>query len=253
MEEYHIAICDDERSDRERLISLIRDNPNCPEVLQFHEYTGGRALLEGYGKFDAVILDIAMDEMDGRETARAVREMDSSVLLAFYTGIQEYASRLIPVHPFVYLNKQENKEGIAQGLNLLLEEIKGRHRLPRLPVMGDGRLLLLSPSDLLYVTICGRGSELWLTNDACRRLNLAEKRVKSSIRLADYYEELKKHGFIHAHKSYIVNAEYIIMRKPNSVVLEGGWELNVARSKQKAFDRDLSCYLGIRYKRGERQ
>lgn len=253
MEEYHIAICDDEKSDRERLIWLIRSNPNCPEVLLFHEYPGGQALLKDYGKFDAVILDIAMDEMDGRETARVVREMDSSVLLAFYTGLQEYASRLIPVHPFVYLNKQENQESISMGLNLLLEEMRRRHRIPRLPVMGDGRLLLLSPSDILYVTIRGRGSELWLTKETCRRLNLEEKYVKSSIRLADYYEELKKYGFIHAHKSYIVNAEYIVMRNPNSVVVEGGWELNVSRSKQKAFDRELSRYLGIRYKRGERQ
>ncbi|MCC8025740.1 MAG: LytTR family DNA-binding domain-containing protein [Clostridium sp.] len=253
MEEYHIAICDDESADRERLKELIQRSPLCPQLLIFHEYSGGEALIENYEKFDAVILDISMDAMDGRETARAVRRMDDWVLLAFYTGLEEYASRLIPVHPFVYLNKQDGEEALSGGLNLLLEEMIRRYQFPRLPVMGDGRLLLLPPSDILYITIRGKGSELWLTEKACRKLNLKEQFVKSSIRLPDYYEELKKYGFIYAHRSYIVNAEHLIMRNPGSIVLEGGCELNVARSRQKEFDRELSRFLGIRYKRGERQ
>lgn len=253
MEEYHIGICDDENLDRERLKALIGRSPACPKSLIFHEYERGEELLENYGKFDAIFLDISMKGIDGTETAQAVRGRDSSVLLAFYTGLEEYASRIIPVHPFIYLNKQDSEDTISSSLNLLIEEMQRRHQIPRLVVRDDGRLLLLAPSDVLYISIRGKGSQLWLTDDAGHRLHMEENSMKSSIHLTAYYEQLRDYGFIYAHKSYIVNAEHVIMRNKNSVIMENGCELNVARSKQKEFDRALSACLGVRYKRGERQ
>lgn len=252
MEEYRIAICDDESLDRARLRDLIRRSPLCPENLIIYEYEGGEELLENYREFDAVFVDIGMKVMNGKETARAVRQIDSAVLLAFYTGIEEYASRIVPVHPFIYLRKNDTEEYILQSLELLLEEMFKRHRMPKLPIKGDGIVLLLNPADIVYITIRGKGCELWLTIAAIERLHLKEKFVRSSVHLSDYYSQLQEFGFIHAHKSYIVNAEHIVMRNKNSIILENGCELNISRSKQKEFDRELSEFLGIRYKRGER-
>lgn len=253
MEEYHIAICDDDSHDSARLMDLIRRTPLCPESLTFYEYSDGEELMEDYQKFDAIFLDIGMKNMSGTETAQAVRRIDPFVILAFYTGIEEYASRIVPVHPFIYLNKGDSEEILFENLTLLIEEMRRKHQFLKLPVKSDGRLLLLHPSDILYVTIRRNGSELWLTREAVLRLRISEGFVKSSIELSSYYEQLSKHGFIYAHRSYIVNAEHIMMRNKNSIVLENGCELNVARGRQQEFDRELSNCLGVRYKRGERQ
>lgn len=253
MEGYRIAICDDESCDRERLRDLIRRNPLCPENLIINEYAAGEELLDHYEEFDAIFIDIGMGVMDGKETARAVREIDSTVLLAFYTGIEEYASHIVPVHPFIYLSKYDDEKVITKSLNLLLEEMVRRRCMPKLPVLGDGRLMLLKPANIVYITIRGKGSELWLTLDTIDRFHLKEKYVKSYLHLSAYYEQLHEYGFIYAHRSYIVNAEHVVMRNKNSVILENGCELNVARSKQKVFDKELSAFLGICYKRGERE
>lgn len=252
MEEYHIAICDDESLDSAKLISLIKKIPLCPEPLTFYVYSDGEELMEDYKKFDAIFLDIGMKEMGGRETAEAVRQVDPFVLLAFYTGLEEYASRIVPVHPFIYMNKQDSEETLLENIGLLIEEMKRRRQFLKLPVKSDGRLLLLQPSDIIYVSIRGKGSELWLTREASRRLRIPEGYVKSSIQISSYYEQLSVYGFIYAHRSYIVNAEHITMRNKNSIVLESGCELNIARGRQQEFDSELSACLGIRYKRGER-
>lgn len=253
MEEYHVAICDDESPDRERLMKLIRRSPLCPEGLIFYEYEGGEVLIEDYREFDAVFIDIGMKAMNGTETAQAVRKIDPSVLLAFYTGVEEYASRIVPVHPFAYLNKKDKDKVLSEELNFLIEEMLRRHQMPKLPVRRDGCLFLLNPSDILYISIRGKGSEVWLTKEAAARLHTGAECIKSNVHLTAYYEQLNTYGFIYAHKSYIINAEYVIMRSKNSIVLENGCELNIARSRQKEFDRELSAYLGIHYKRGERQ
>lgn len=252
MDKYYIAVCDDEIHDRARLINLLNKNPYCPEKLIIYEYESGEELLENYRGFDAVFMDISMDVMNGREAAHAVRQMDTSVLLAFYTGMDEYASQIVPIHPFIFLDKRDEDEVLSENLNDLMNEMQRRHRTPRLQVKCDGCLLLLEPSDIIYITIRGKGSELWLTKLASDRLHMDGNSVQSHTRLPVYYQQLQEYGFVYAHRSYIVNVEYVMMRNKNTIVLENGYALNIARSKQKGFDRELSAYLGICYKRGER-
>ena len=86
--EFEIAICDDCRADREFLIRQILKNKTVGKKSHIHEYASGWDLLEAMKEiaFAVIFLDIQMDGMNGEETARAVREMDSALVLVFYTG-----------------------------------------------------------------------------------------------------------------------------------------------------------------------
>ena len=57
-------------------------------------FTDGLEILEEYRPvYDIIFLDVEMPQLDGMETARRIRAMDSEVQLIFITNMAQYASR----------------------------------------------------------------------------------------------------------------------------------------------------------------
>lgn len=55
-------------------------------------FTDGVEILEDYRPvYDIIFLDVKMQHLDGMETARRIRELDSDVLLIFITNMAQYA------------------------------------------------------------------------------------------------------------------------------------------------------------------
>ena len=94
-----IAICDDEARGRERIQTLLEKEF---EQVQTREFDSGMKLLtavqEGYQP-DILLLDIAMEGMNGMETARRIKEL-SAVILIFVTGVKEQVFQAFDVGAF---------------------------------------------------------------------------------------------------------------------------------------------------------
>lgn len=103
---YNIAVCDDSPMDREHLIERIK-SMDVQQGLCIHEFSSGTELLEIMKniRFAAIFLDIQMEGMNGDETAKRIRELDSTVVLVFYTGIATPTPERFEVTPFRYLVK----------------------------------------------------------------------------------------------------------------------------------------------------
>ena len=107
--DWKIAIVDDLREDRER---LSRDLQywflhQRQRIEKLSVYPDGKDILAEYteGMFDIIFLDICMDEVSGIETARQIRQADSSVMIIFLTTSREYAFDAFPLHSFDYIIK----------------------------------------------------------------------------------------------------------------------------------------------------
>lgn len=245
-----IAICDDQQEDIEYLKKLIFESDFCPAQVEFYEFFTGEKLLENFEKFDLIFLDIKLEGISGTKTAMSIRLRDSMVPIAFYTGYDIAASRIFKIEPISYLVKYASIQEHRKIIDKTLRAVCTKEDLPSLFVSYDGKMFILQLSEILYLSIHERGTAIWLTDE--RRLELfgeikknqepLECTIKSGETLENYYEQLKDYGFIYAKKSYIINARFITGRLKDSVLLKGGYELTVARSKKKEFNDRLIEY-----------
>lgn len=95
----HIAICDDESLDCQRIATLtekiLRDEKLPCEVSC---YSNGAELLSavrGGVKFQILLLDVIMDGLDGIELAAALRELGDNTAIIFISVNREMAMRVM--------------------------------------------------------------------------------------------------------------------------------------------------------------
>lgn len=243
-----IAICDDNLEDIKELKGFILESEFCPEDIVLYEYLSGEELLNNFTKFDLIFLDLKLNRLNGIQIAEAIHLQDSQVPISFYTGYDVGASQIVKLRPFSYLVK--GRDDIKAIVDKTLKDISSRQKQPSLFVTYDGKMFILQLSDILYISILDKGTEICLTDektneifgDVGKNTDPLERTIKSGVKLETYYEQLKDYDFMYAKKSYIINAQYVMARLKDSVLLKGHHELSVARSRKKEFDDQLFAY-----------
>lgn len=245
-----IALCDDCSDDLADLKKLILECELCPGDAQVYEYNSGEDLLKDFLHFDLIFLDMKLEGRNGIQTANHIRMRDPDVPIIFYTNYDISASKVIKIRPMDYLMKGSDPEKQKKIIYEVLQNICRHDDLPNLYVAYGGKTYILPLAHIAYISILDKGTEIWLSDEyrttifgeTKKNQEPTEVTVKSGVKLDAYYDQLKSHGFIYAKKSYIINARFIIARFKDSVLLKGGYELSVARSKKKQFDDQLVEY-----------
>jgi two-component system, LytTR family, response regulator AlgR len=169
-----VLIVDDEPPARERLKSLLKEQPGVEIV---GEAGNGREALELWERTqaDVVLLDIRMPVMDGLETARHLAALERPPAVIFTTAYSEFAVEAFDAHAIAYLLKPVRAEKLAAALTgasrvnrVQLGQLaagapvrrhicaKLRDKLHVVPVEN----VLCFIADQKYVTVCHTGGEL---------------------------------------------------------------------------------------------
>ena len=119
-----IAYCEDEPAQA----ALVRDMvmqwaESCKITAEVILYESAEELLFKNETFpyDVVFLDIAMRQMNGVELARAIRQKDKNLPIAFLTADRTFAIEGYEVHAVRYLLKPVTAEKLGSLLDELLE------------------------------------------------------------------------------------------------------------------------------------
>ncbi len=199
-----IAICDDLPSEREVLSRFLRAYFSAhPYEYVLTEYSRGEPLIDDYEDgstfFDLIFMDIFMDGILGMECAKRVRHFAPKVPIIFLTTSPDYALESYDVRAYGYLVKPLDSEKASALLErFLLEEYGGRQKTLLLREGGRGRRMTYREIEFIE----SRRNVLLVHLE-----NGEEHRVYA--RLDEVEHELKGHGFLRCHQSYIVNMEQI--------------------------------------------
>ncbi len=227
-----VAICDDEVRGRERIRTLLEKEFS---QAQTSEFDSGMKLIEnvegGYCP-DIVLLDIAMEGMDGMETAKRLRELSDAILI-FVTGVKEQVFDAFDVGAFHYLMKPIDPDKMTSVLKRAVQEIEKKNTTPRyLLVKAEGSHRRIPVEDILYVENSGRKVILHMkaeTLEYYERMN--------------HLEEVLGEGFYRCHRGYLVALSAVSGYDHESITVASGDRIYLAKQKYSDFVKIYCRFL----------
>ncbi|MCM1121266.1 MAG: LytTR family DNA-binding domain-containing protein [Eubacterium sp.] len=228
----NIAICDDEVRGRERIRTLLEKEFSQAQTCEFDS---GMKLLEkvkeGY-RPDIVLLDIAMEGMDGMETARRLKELSDAILI-FVTGVKEQVFEAFDVGAFHYLMKPIDQDKMTDVLKRAIQEAEKKKSAPRsLLVKVDGSHRRIPVDEILYVENSGRKVILHMKTEC---LEYYER--------MNHLEEVLGDGFYRCHRGYLVALSAVSGYDHESITVGQGDKIYLAKQKYGEFVKRYCDFL----------
>jgi DNA-binding LytR/AlgR family response regulator len=195
-------VVDDEPVVRKELVyTLGRVAPHC-KVEEAESAAEALALLQS-SAFDVVFLDIRMPGVDGLDTAAILKRLPKRPGIVFVTAYPDYALSAFDVAASDYLLKPVTEERLADTLRRLGSGPGAKKPEPehaRLPVVDEGRTLLLRIEDIRFVE----------ARDHVVTVRLFDQSYRFRGPLSECAERLERHDFLRVHRAYIVNPRHVV-------------------------------------------
>ncbi len=227
----NIAICDDEKVIREQIKELAEKEMPC---VCDGLYETGDALLAAGKQFDIVFLDIQMEGTDGIETAKRLRERDEDTILIFITGIREYVFQAFDVAAFHYLLKPIEADKFREVFRRAGRELEKRKSKRRETVFikTRNRSFSLEKDSILYIESRGKKVEIHTTGET----------IEAYASMNEMEGQLGG-GFFRCHRGYLVNMTYVAEYDSESITLNNGEYVYLAKEKYGEFVKAYLRYL----------
>ena len=233
-----IAIVDDEKIIREEIEGLIRaGKPDCG----IDSYGSGEAFLLSGKSYDIVFLDIRLEKESGLAVAGKIRETSENTVLIFVTGMKDYVFQAFDVAAFHYLLKPLDPQKFAQVFARAVKEA-GRYKKEEAEIFfakTRKRTCPILKSGIYYVESRGKKAEIHTDRET----------VELYASLNSLEAELGA-GFYRSHRGYLVNLAHVSEYRHDSILLDNGETVYLAKEKYQEFVKEYMRYLkggGISY------
>ena len=222
---------DDEKIIREHIKKLIE---NKQQEYVIDTYSAGKELLQTDQLYHIVFLDIQMDGMNGIDTARALRQKSEDTVLVFVTGVKEYVFDAFDVAAFHYLIKPINEQKFTSVFERAVLEVekKKQHSMGQLFVKTRYRNVTLEQKDILYVESRAKKVEIHTKTDI----------MEAYASIGELEKQLKE-NFYRCHRGYLVNLALITEYSNDSITLNNGESIILAKEKYGEFVKVYMRYL----------
>ena len=231
----HIAICDDDKEDIERLRALLVEYGKMRDInLQIDVFESAAAFTNAIKKdmYDIIFLDINMEDQNGLEIALKVRKEMGDVPIILVTAYLSYALEGYKVEASRFLIKDDLDRTINECMDDILARLKRRRETMCFScVEGDINLKL---SDILYIEVRGHRSEIHLKDGSYHMYEPIESIEK----------RLKDLDFSRVHQSYVVNLRHVRKINNYTLTLDTGREITVPKSRYKKTKEEYALYVG---------
>lgn len=112
-------VVDDEQLALENLTMTLKEFDEISQVIAFKTPQKALCWLEEH-RADVAFLDINMNQMDGLELAKRLKELAPGCAVVFVTGYSQYALQAIQMRASGYLMKPVRKQSIREELDYIL-------------------------------------------------------------------------------------------------------------------------------------
>lgn len=219
---FYIAACDDEPQEIEKITEMIYKVCEA-ESIEPHLscFNSGKDLIDTIesGKtFDLILLDVMMQQENGMELAKLLRDGSFTGHIVFISSNKEMALRGYEVSATRYLAKPVEEERLREAILYCFNRTK-MNRAILLPVNGGTQML--HPEEIMYIETQGRGCHIVLKNKECYTV----------MRISELEAELTNQGFVRCHQSFLVNMRFIRVVRTSELELMNGIHIPVSKHR----------------------
>lgn len=227
-----VAVCDDEGIMLEIIEEKLRQAFAQIKFKYYdiHLFQNGMDLLKSQNRFDIILLDIEMPDMDGLSLAKRLHGSKTDPLIIFITCHRELMEWGFHVRAFRYLTKPINDNSFNEAIKNALNEIMV---VDTILVSDSTKRALLDVRELIYVESLGEG---------CCFYTNTSKYIRNEP-LKYWIDRLPKKEFIQTHRAFVINIRYITNIEPNIVNMKNGSRVPVSVRRRKALNDALHQYL----------
>ena len=228
------AICDDEPFMTEEisqyLSRYVEEKNIAPYCVSC--FPNGRLLLESDCDFDLIFLDIQMEQPDGMETAKMLRQRKNRSLLVFVTVMKECVFDAFEVHAYDYLIKPLDYHRFKRTMDRAVKDLDqqaGKHIIIR----KSASCQVVPLSQIMYCEVQGRKVYIH----------------QADGKVIDYYDKLEDfqrrvdRRFFRCHRSYLVNLDYIRGCAAGLATLSLGDKIPVSRLRERELTETLLRHM----------
>ena len=216
-----IAICDDEQSCRERIVTYIEPYFKKHSEMTITEFSCGEELVRVYKcgstPFDVIFLDVEMKELTGVQTGHIIRKYDTNAMIIFITSYTKYVPEAFILNAFQFLVKPVPQDKFNKEFERALETYNKKRYIYK--IFFKDITTCLEVKNILYIETYNRHLQVVTKNgnyEYLGKMSVEEKK------LSDY-------NFIRCHQGYLVNIYYIKNIRKNFLVLINDDEIPISK------------------------
>lgn len=211
-----IALVDDEQIYLDEMAGICREFAAENRLdIELSEYSDGDGFLRSAEEFSVVFMDIYMNGSDGVQTARKLRERDSSCILIFMTTSAEHMPEAFSCHAFEYIVKPFSPQRVKAVLGDAVQTLPSSDEFVEL--YSDRKTVRAALGDIVSAVTDAHYLEVSVSDGT-------ELRCRMTM---NQFIERTDERFILINQGIIVNADYITDIENNCCILENGARLPI--------------------------
>lgn len=195
-------------------------------------FLNGEELLNCDKDIDVLFLDIQMNQLDGIEIAKRMRNKNHyKGFLIFITVLKEMVFQSFEVQPFDYLLKPVEYDNFKSTMERLMLSLKNSDK--KLFIQRRNESSIISFGEIIFCEIIDRKVYLHL----------------KSADVIDYYDKIENletkldNRFFRCHRSYLINMQYLISYKNGTAYMAENHQIPVSRLRSKDFSNVILQYM----------
>lgn len=229
-----IAICDDEPDDLNELEDMTKELLEANKIFcgisRFGDAVSLLSSIENGAKFDILLLDVMMKNLNGIELAASLRSQGNDASIIFISTSREMALSGYEVSAARYLAKPVQREKLQEALLYCFRTRLAQKEILLPTTDGQRRIVI---SDLIYIEPWNRGTRLVLVSGECR----------TGAKISELERMLPKERFAFCHRTLLVNLAYVQSIRYCELTLKNGQTLPVSKYRQAQLKESLLRYL----------
>ena len=229
-----IAVCDDNRADRETLIRYLEAylGENVINNALLTEYENAEALLEDPSQPDLLFLDIFMYGIFGMYAAHRLMERGFTGGIIFTSTSSEFGAESYEVNALDYLLKPYSYDRFLKAMGKCDAALRSALASITIP---SGRLkITLFLRDILYIE----------TGNHCLLLHTTRNTYKSPMTMEQAESALSAYlSFIRCHRSYLINLAAVDEVNEESATMTNGDRVLLNIKNAAALRRQIADYI----------
>lgn len=178
-------------------------------------------LAEDSDAYQLLLLDIQLEEDNGVDLARFLRERRVNASIIYITDHPGFALDSFPTYPLEYLLKPVDEARLAAALDWDWRQRYARHKRPVLRV--GGRAIPLD--EITYLETSGRKTAIHTRGE----------RIEHAVPLSKLKEKFQEQGFCLSHFSYLVNLARVRRVERDTLTLDTGESIPISRRYYQDF------------------